>query len=253
MMKKLLLIAMISLLAVCLWGQDLTEKGNPSDANISIHVKMIGLSWTLDTLDDGALSVNTATMGTWIAAPAATPRTYTSTMADADSLQPCDIMGGAFWAENVGGLTLDMTVSGAITDPGAGDPWSIWTDITCASAYTGAANHGRDQSVVLVDFTDATAADAFAFTNTATSNIPGVADEVDNATFVDGANAPASAVAAGLHLPAEDIANVGDDDGIAAGENDITNIYVAWIAPPNTAIANLDQILTVTFTAKIAD
>ena len=245
-MRKLLLAAVL-LLAVCAWAQvDYISMGEVDTTAIKMTVHMVGAKWSLDTLADGWGAGMDDVMPAWQYIVDADMDTHRAVQADADSVEPCDDIVGAFWAENRGGVALDLEAKYKYVGP----DWSIHaTAFSCAGAFGTGVNDVSALNLVYMD-ANGIVDDNVATDYNANTVITNAFQEFDNPTFRSPSQPYAPSTATGTNLYAEDPVVTGD--GTFGDQIDQIEIYLDWIIPASST-TTADQSIIVVLRGAIMD
>jgi len=243
-MKRLFLIAAIAALTVMAWGQ-ITRDATNDSVVIRINVHMEGLEWTIDTINGTGGWCSTSDVSpTWNA-------TSDSFYTDDQEVSPCQKIYAAFWVENTGGITMDMSIYGT-----SGPDWT-WDDdqLTCAGVYSDHTSGAADTAAFAALFKESDGTEDYADGTDPAANdvVPNGASaeaEVTNANWNSESSPSANSTSDGLHLMAEDPTATGD--GTFADQDDQAEFYVHLVAPPS-ATNTSTQYFRVVLTGKIAD
>jgi len=247
-MKKALYISSIMFLLGIVYAQDWTSSTTPSDTVfIRLNVKMIGPKWSLDTLADGWDDELDAVMPPWNFISDADLDTHAAIQAAGDSVHPCDDIIGAFWLENVGGITLDFETCYKSVGP----LWTIHaTAYDCAGAF-GALPGTLNASALVFNYLAADGVpDDFAATDPdANDVVTNTYRELNNTNFAHPTEPYPYATASGVNLYAEDPFSLGD--GVFANQTDQLELYYNWIMPATSTTSD-DQTVLILIRGAVA-
>ena len=237
-MKKLLLAAVL-LIAVCAQAQvDYISVGDIDTTAIKMTVHMVGVKWSLDTLADGWGAGMDDVMPAWTYIVDAAMDTHVATQALADSVEPCDDIIGAFWAENLGGVAIDLEAKYKYVGPN----WTIHaTAFNCALAFTPPANNITALCLIYMD-ANGVPDDNVTTDHSANTVVTNTFQELDNPTFRSIAQPYVASTPTATNLYAEDPSATGD--GTFGDQLDQIELYLDWIMPASsTTTANQSMIV----------
>ena len=242
--KKIFFIFLLSI-PILVFGQDWTSSGASDTVFIKISVRMLGVSWYIDTLDDG-WDDNSAVDSTWHLDSGSS---YDSFYTDIGKIDPCSLAVPSYWIENWGGITLDIMMRADV-----GPTWQIHPDsFTCA----GLAGLVNQMGVGVVAMIANGIIDDFMPSDMNSDCIPPVTgswSEIDSTSFH-----PTSGFQYYPYLGHSETNLIADDplagtieDGNYRRDNDQMEIYF-YITPPTISSATGPQIINFWIKAKISD
>ncbi|HDG68487.1 MAG TPA: hypothetical protein ENG11_05015 [candidate division Zixibacteria bacterium] len=244
--RNLALVLMVmGLFGLEVSAQSWTSSGAEDTVFIKVSVRMIGASWSIDTLDDG-WDDDSAVDTLW---QFGSGTEYDSFFADIGSLDPCSLAIPAYWLENLGGISLDIMVRAEV-----GPTWRIHPLYYTCDSLSGSINYCGVGAIAMIANG---VIDDFRPTDMNKDCIPMVTGswaEVDSLHFH-----PTSSfqyypfvTTTGTHLVAEDpIAGIGGE-GTYRRDNDQMELYF-YITPPAVSSATVPQYITFWVKAKVTD
>jgi len=244
--KFYIIILLSSMPAV--FAQTWTAAGNDS-VFIRINVIMEGMSWSLDTLDDG-WDNDSDSIPLW---HQLTGGAYELFWAETVTADPCAMLLPAYWLENLGGITLDIMVRAQ-----TGPDW-IWHPslFTCADLI--AAGISDQIGLAVVAQQAAFGIDDFETTFVGSSCIPLVSGAWDEITI--NRYSPVGSYAwqrygrvdaTGTNLIGDDNHSPPISDGAYRRDGDIIELYFYVLSAPLPA-SPYPQTITFWLKAKISD
>ena len=246
-MKKAIYIFLIILFGV-VSAQDWVSTASPDTVYTNITVCMVGVRWSLDTLADGWDDELDAVMPPWNFISDADLDTHVAVQAAGDSVHPCDDIIGAFWLENVGGVTLDFETYYKSVGP----LWTIHpTAYDCAGAF-GAFPWTANSTALVMNYLPSDGVpDDFAATDPdgAADVVTNAYKELNNTNFAHPTELYTFVTASGVNLYAEDPLSIGD--GVFAAQIDQLELYYDWIMPA-TSTTSGDQTVIILIRGAIA-
>ncbi|MCD6418417.1 hypothetical protein J7M00_06515 [bacterium] len=248
-MKNFFAISSI-LLPIVVFGQ-MWSGGAGDSVYIKISVRMVGVSWSIDTLADG-WDDDSDTLPTWHYTSSSE---YDSFWTDAGELDVCQKLIASYWLENTGGISLDIMVRADIRAEDTTEiPWSWSPDsFTCAGIDSeGIANQAGLAVVAMI--ADGIV-DDFMPAFITSSDIPYTWwDEIDEDSYFPTPTWRKYPYvnATGTNLLASDPAIMPDVDGTYRRENDQMELYLYVLCPPHPTTSSAQTIMF-WVTAKITD
>jgi len=234
----------------------ISEFGQPDTTYIRFNLKMVSLSWSIDTLNGGWNAFSTSFA----------PWEYGSDSARGDSfftdvgeVEPCSLLIPSYWVENTGGITLDIMVRAEINTESGFDYWTWHPDsFRCSSLNNWCASMSESDiaGMGIVAMMAWPPLVDFAPPEMNSACIPSTAcswEEIDLYKYI-----PTSAFMykypyvdpSGTNLIANDPDSTGD--GVFTKNTDQIGLYF-YICPPPIPFSTEVQFITFFVTAKISD
>ncbi len=206
---------------------------------------MIGAAWSIDTLDDG-WDDDSDVDSTWVFGSSAS---YDSFYTDVGELAVCSLAIPAYWAENHGGITLDLMVRAE-----TGPTWEIHPTYFTCEDLAGTTNQCGIGVIAMIangiidDFTPAE------MNSHCIPPVTGSWQEIDSTSFhpTSGFQYYSFLSYTGTNLYAHDPIPPPMEDGTYRRDNDIIELYF-YITPPTASSATGAQYVIFWVKAKISD
>jgi hypothetical protein len=237
-MKKLLFVA--ALLAVLVTGvfaqAEFGSSTSPDTVYLTMKVKMIGLSFTVDGILEGSHNSSSLGAATFTAAT----DSINATFAPGYHMHPCDTAELFYTIENTGGITADFEFAAVNGDPAAApNKWNY--------DATGFGTCGGENTYTIGYY-------ALEGAGFLTSELPTTVTDVNPWTQVAGVFADlgtSTAPIVDINLVAEDPENIGDGTTYDDGELDCMDFMWFMRAPSSATESTLDHLIVARLLGKV--